>query len=287
MALPALGDQRLISPLDWHNVGRTWEAVQVSFAEGPWAGELFSADTRNTLRKSAGGKDALLVSGLQVRRAIKDLGSLELLILGRTIREGPFDETGSLRAEVKRGKLKLSGESVLQATDGSKRKAEAWACALRADVEASSRFSISTEHSAASGDPDSSDGLRRTFDPIQSFGHFYLGHADLVGWKNIRSMMLGLKAKLRENLNAHLDLHGFQLVDSSDAWYGTTGPIRAGKPGASKDLGKEADLYIKGKIQKGLGLWAGCSRFQPGEFVKDTGIASPTDWAFLQTAVDW
>lgn len=285
MAVPSLGDQRLVSSLDWSHGGRSWEAVHATLSSDPWNLQVFAADTKNSLRGKARGLDVLMFNGLYLTRKIGEDHQVDAYVFQRDLSQDEMDFTSGLRVKGKRGPVDGSLEGIYQTNDNAPATVKAWAWAVVLGYSPDMRLKprIAVEHAVASGDPDTSDAEVRTFDPLLPFGHFYLGHIDLVSWKNIRATKVMLKIKPCSTVSLHLDVHSFSLVDVQDAWYGGGRKDSTGK--ASKEVGKEIDVYAKGKLWKGAKFWAGYSRFQPAGYVRATGNDSPMDWAFMQIGV--
>lgn len=304
--VPSLGDGRLMSPLDWHNVGRSWDGIHLTYAPEGW--HLFGffvniADGGIFGGESGDADDDLLFGGIYVSyRGVKD-HEFDGYAFHRHFSDDDFaseqggplgdrqDTTMGLRAKGKLGSFDYSGELAFQFGEQAEDDVRSFALALllgyTIDIDWKPRIAI--EYAFAGGDDDPADGDVGTFDPLFPFGHYYHGHIDLAGWRNLHSFMLAIRIQPLQNLSVHLDAHLFRLAEDADAWYSAAGsPIRRDLTGSSgRSVGGEVDVYAKWKLwEERLEFWAGYSHFFAGSFVDDTGEDPDMDWVFLQILVN-
>ena len=296
------GDQRLVSPLDWSNIGRAWDGAKLRYQQPEWWAEAFYT----VIKEVQGAEDDQTFYGAYASYiGIKD-HEFDVYVFGRQLNDNLFtgetsgaandrmDFTPGARLKGKIGGLDYSAEGMLQRGEVGDDDIQAWATALTLgytiDMDWKPRIGI--EYTHASGDGDATDGDIETFDPLYSFGHYYQGFADVFSFKNGRDIALYLKVAPASNFSIHVDLHTFTLDEETDAWYNFAGiPIRPGAAGADDEVGQEIDVHFRWAVGKHVKFWGGVSRFIAGEFVEDTEGAAGTDsdmtWAFLQAVVDF
>jgi hypothetical protein len=297
------GDQRLVSPLDWSNIGRTWDGAKVRYAPGDWWVEAFYT----VIQEVQGAEDDQDFWGVYASLvAVKD-HEFDAYVFGRWFNANstagePAGDVGNDRRDLTYGlrlKGKMSGfdytgEFMLQSGEISEDDvtALAFAATLGYTFDLDWKPRIGVEITYASGDGDGTDGEIETFDPLFPFGHYYQGFADVFAFRNGQDIAIYLKVAPSASVSLHLDFHMFTLDEVTDAWYNFAGaPIRPGVAGADDEVGQEIDLHFRAAVGKHVKFWGGVSRFLAGQFVEDSagaaGITGDMTWVFLQMTVDF
>jgi hypothetical protein len=296
------GDQRLVSPLDWSNIARAWDALKIRYGtEAGWVEAFYSV-----IKEVQGAEDDQEFWGIYASlRAVPD-HEIDVYVFGRRLNDNsqPGDEfpptpifdrrdlTFGVRVKGAAFGLDYSAEGILQRGDVGDDEIRAWAAAATLgytlDVPWQPRIGLEVTH--ASGDDDPTDGKIGTFDPLYTFGHYYQGFADIFAFKNGTDYVLYLKVAPARGFSLHLDLHVFRLAEAEDAWYNAFGaPIRRDTTGdAGKRIGTEIDFHFRYAYGKHLSFWGGVSRFVAGSYVDDTaGIDGDMTWGFLQATLSF
>jgi hypothetical protein len=297
------GDQRLVSPLDWSNIGRTWDGAKLRYQQPEWWAEAFYT----VIKEVQGAEDDQDFWGFYVSYVgLKD-HELDAYLFGRWLNDnlaadetlpGTHDRrelTPGVRFRGKMAGFDYGAEGMLQRGDVGDDDIQAWAVAFTFGYTFAIDWAprIGIEYTHASGDGDPADGDLETFDPLYGFGHFYQGFADVFSFKNGRDFVVYLKAAPTPYLSFHVDIHTFELDEEVDSWYNFVGaPIRTDPTGAAGDeIGHEIDVHFRLSVGKHVKFWGGVSRFFAGDFVEDTAGAAGTDsdmtWVFLQAVVDF
>jgi len=288
------GGQRLLSPLDWHNVGRAWDGARLR-TKGSWG----SADLFGVILNESGRTAATddILWGLYTAPRPLDGWDTDFYLLARSSGSAATGDLSrqTLGVRVNRPKGFLTGgiEAAYQWGHQSDRMVRAWAMvaegAINPDVRYSPKFAA--EYAYASGDKNPTDGFDQSFDPIFPFGHFYHGFADLAVWKNIHAFKTSVSGKPCKGVWGELALHHFRLAQGSDAWYnaGAAQIARDTTATTGRNVGTELDLHFKTKVRGALKLWFGYSRFIRGTFAKRNlaGGSKDMDWAFLQAVLNF
>lgn len=296
------GDQRLVSPLDWHPVGRAFDGVRTW-----WRGETFQLDlfAMNVVEGSpiAGGEagDDHYFAGVYFHYTGIERHEIDLYLFYRGFDTGIFiSETGSLgdlddvtiglRFKGKTEGFDYALEIVFQTGERSSDDVTAYAWSLLAGYTFDSdwKFRIGAEWTFASGDDDPTDGDYETFDPLFPFGHAYQGFLDIFAWRNGHDFAVKVSAKPTADLWMEVAVHAFLLDSDTDAWYGAAGtPIRRVGGGVSNEVGYELDIHAKYQLDEATALWFGYSHFFAGDYVEDTGDSPDTDWIYFQMTVNF
>jgi hypothetical protein len=294
--LPQLGDGRIVSPLDWHNVGRTWDGVGATWTpKDLWVhgfAVILGEDATTNARDQ-------YFYGLYASYRGVEKHEIDVYAFGRDLRtktatgeDGKVgditDWTLGVRVKGAAAGFDYSGEADVQTGDfaNDSTQASAFAVAGGYTIDVSWKPRIGVEATRASGDDSPTDGDRGTFDPLFPFAHAYHGGYDLVGWRNVRSLMVSLRVQPLEWLTVQLDGHLFRLDERRDAWYGITGATRRDATGGTNpDIGRELDLSGKMKCNDRVDVWVGFAYFQAGDFVEQTGPSPDGLWGFGQVTV--
>lgn len=289
------GDQRVISPLDWSNTGRAWDALKIRYEDPAGWVDVFGSmvvDQNDTI-------EGHVFYGIYASYTEVADHEFDLYALGRylgdslrsldergnigTVQEGTF----GIRIKGKTSRFDYTVEGVYQTGEWVETAICAWAVAATLGYTVEEvRFGV--EYTGASGDPRPADGRRNTFTPPFPFSHFYQGYADVFAWKNGHDAVGTVRWKPCDWATFQVDVHTFWLDQNEDAWYNAAGMvIRRDPTGSSSSfVGNEIDVHLRLTRGKWLKIWTGYSRFFAGEFVDDTGRSPDMDWFFFQLTID-
>ncbi|HZE99884.1 MAG TPA: alginate export family protein [Planctomycetota bacterium] len=311
------GDQRLISPLDWSNIGRAWDGAKIRYAPKDWWIEAFYTVIRDPLAvaPAPGSQPAGVANGAAEDQ---DFGGIYFSYIGiadhefdvyaffREFQDNSFvSETGAVGDLVDRtvgarikGRdlgfdytLEAMSQTGQQAGDRIQSYAFVATLGYTFDMDWTPRIGVEYDH--ASGDRHAGDGQRNTFDPLFPFNHYYQGFADIIGFRNSKDLSFYLSVKPADTVVVSLDWHNFWLTQDEDAWYNDNGTVV--RPGVasgipSTRLAHEFDLHAKVTVSKYVKFWGGWSHVFAGPYIRQTATAgTDTDlnWFFLQMVVDF
>lgn len=300
------GDQRLISTLDWSNVGRSWDGVRLRAKTDNWEADIFSTNVKEVGKTTNDHR----FSGLYATCNAVDNHEMDVYLLARDLGDNiqtneDEDGTGSrtsgtgnlmertlgTRIKGKTGIFDYSGEGIYQFGFKAGDRIQAYASALTAGISFPElmKSRIGFEWDYASGDSNPNDGYEETFNPIYPFGHFYQGHADVFSWKNGHDFVTHLKLEPVSEFQTMLAYHHFRLEHASDSWYNgsgaANGTLTTGT--SSKHVGDELDLHFKTKFRGALNMWFGVAQFWPGQFAKRTVRARQKTFGFVQGVLNF
>lgn len=309
------GDQRLISPLDWSNIGRAWDGAKLKYAQKEWWVEGFYTVIKDPLAvaPAPGSQPAGIVNGAAEDQDFMGVyfsyigvesHEFDVYAFFREFQDNTFvsetgvtgnliDHTVGARFKGKAAGFDYTLEGISQGGHQASDRIEAYALAATLGYTFDMAWTprVGVEYTHASGDRQAGDGKRNTFDPLFPFNHYYQGFIDTIGWRNSKDLALYFSVKPAETVSIHLDLHAFALAQSTDAWYTDNGTVlRPANAAASRKVGSEVDLHARVTVAKNVKFWGGWSHFFAGQHIRDTATVGATkdmNWFFLQMVVDF
>jgi hypothetical protein len=142
-------------------------------------------------------------------------------------------------------------------------------------------FDISVEYKYASGG--SRSDRSNTFDALFPAAHDKLGHADFLGWRNVRNVKAFATWSLTSSLTVMAMYNNSWLAHPRDAVYNSQGRAVARSPlgVAGTHIGQEIDLYFAYK-KSGWTMGAGIGHLFAGEFIRKAtpGISPQLAYVF-------
>ena len=280
------GEQRLIGSADWNNTARSFDAVRLTLH--PVSGVRVDAFSSSVVVATDGTFDH--------HHAGDDLhglyGGLEKLVPNATIepyvlwRVSPRikNEAGSI-ANLSEytsgfrwvGKLPAhfdyGAEMDLQRGGLGSDRVHAWAGHWIGGYTISSlayKPRLLVEYNYASGDDNSKDGVRGTFDQLYPTAHNKYGLLDQVGWKNIKDVRTGVEMKPAKRWTTAVIFHDWYLADPHDALYNAASAVVARNPTGvlATHVGEELDAQAGVSLNKAMTIAFGFGHLFPGEFIE-------------------
>ena len=126
----------------------------------------------------------------------------------------------------------------------------------------------SIEFNYASGnDPNSTDNER--FSALFPFAHAYHGYMDFALWENLMHIGFNLQAKPDEDTTLKFAFHNLNSVESGDRFGGPTNTLSTGVANGDDHMGNEIDITWREGL--GDGVWGelGVGIFLAGDGVRD------------------
>jgi len=293
------GRQRLVSPLEWANVRRRFDAAKLFWAADPWAVDVWYAKPVPVRRSGGDHWDeeydfyGAYVTYTGVPRHGVDVyffaqdkrgelqnpngrtGDESRFTLGTRLwgRTGPWDYDGGLTGQWGR----WAGDTI-----------QAWAWAVDGgytfeNVPWKPRLGAGFDWSSGDEDPD--DGKVGTFEQVFPLGHAYLGYLDLFGRQNIAAANVSLSAwPVAGKVQARVGYHAFWLDADRDALYNAGGAAGRRDPEgeAGKEVGHELDLTVSWKLDAHSSVLVGYSHFWDSDFIVRTGESEDPNLLYLQ-----
>jgi hypothetical protein len=296
------GKQRLVSPLNWANARpRIFDGFRGSFGASGWRVDGFWTRQVRIRKYAFNTRDSGVdFYGLYLA-APPHFGwtALELYWLGRDRSAAAAEERrhtagGRIEGRLGRSLWDYDLEGAYQfgsvSSEGGRLGIDAAMIAfqLGRHLPTKGRPRLTFGLDYASGGEDSGERRIRTFDPLFPLGHSYLGYIDAVGRRNVIAVSQGLAFWPLDRLKLDLDGHFFWLARKGGALYDAGGQIlRAGDPSAPRRTGTEIDLTGSFRLQPGVTLTSGYSRFFAGPFLEATGPARDANFGYLMIQYLW
>lgn len=289
------GDERLVGAGNWGNVGRSFDAVRVTYARPGAKLDWFASSVVVT------DKDAFDRSDLR-NRLYGFYSSFTKLIPGSQIEPYFFWRSdGGYRNELKvrggldeitfgiRGVGKLPGrldygiETAGQSGRAAGAPITAWAGHFLGGYSLGGTDRaprLVAQFNCASGDSDPRDGRVNTFDQLYPTNHFFYGIDDRMGWRNMREAVGGVQWKPLAKWRFGVDYHAFWLATVQDALYLDNGSASVRNPNAtSRRVGDELDVTANYQPSEHFSLVLGYGHLFPGKFLRQSdrrsGVTSP------------
>lgn len=300
------GDERLVGPLEWLNFSRTFDAVKLRYQDQGWWVDAFSSSVVRPHESHFNTSDwtdlqnprRQVFSGLYFSSAFLPFQTSDLYAfhLHEEAASGGTDFI-TLGTRMKGDPLKLAGwdyTAELAAQAGRVRGLDLRAYALH--LEAGYNWlkqlwkpRLALEYSHGSGDGDPADGRVGTFQNLFPTNHPPYGFMDTMSWQNMHNLVLRMAAQPHERLKTTLDVHGFWLADTADAWYRANGTtqVRPITSNARSYAGTEIDFTVNARLSRHLEMLLGYSHFFAGSYLDDTGDADGADFAYLMLTLNY
>lgn len=299
------GAQRLVSPLGWANVQRTWDGAKLFYRSDKW--DIDGFYTRPVIIEPKGdndwNEDQDFYGLYATYKGIPDHG-IDVYYLGLRDRGDfansnlPIDEnTGDLSLNTHGARLfgktkvgphvwdydtELAGQWGRAAGDSI----QTWMWAAEtgytfANVGWAPRIGLGFDY--ASGDHDPLDSFHGTFNQLFPLGHAYFGYLDQIGRQNIWAQNVQLSAKPLKNVDTRLAWHTFWLDKTEDALYNAAGvPVRrATRSDVGEEVGHELDFTINWQVDPHLSILFGYSHMWTSAFLQDTGPDEDPDLLYV------
>ena len=225
------GDQRLVGALDWTNTSRAFDAIKLELKGGPAKVDVFSASVvannpSRRLNQSPEGNNLHGIYGSVKSRVL----TVEPFVLLRTnplvLGEGGAGDMDRYSYGARLWAKKLSGwdysATFVKQTGQfgfSDISARALSINLGKTWDTGGTPRTYVEYNYASGDDDPNDGQIGWFDDIYPTAHLYYGYNDLVGWRNIKNLRLGVSFVPVGKTKTSVNFHSFCLANPNDNLY--------------------------------------------------------------------
>ena len=136
----------------------------------------------------------------------------------------------------------------------------------------------------ASGDNNSNDGARNTFNQLFPFGNYYLGWIDRVGRQNIHDFNAQINLHPQPWATFTAQYHRFYLANKQDFLYNAAGAatLRDITGQAGSYVGDEIDVRFNIHVNRHQDILIGYSKLFAGNFLKATAPGVSPDLFYAQ-----
>ena len=285
------GDERVIGPSEWLNVGRTFNVARVDFHHPGYKVSVFASSVvpgdNNDLHNALPSNNMYGVYGSF--QNIVHKADFEPYVLWRvapsntelpeTLNRGHLNEVtiglhwkGDLPADFDYdtefdGQTGSLGASSIAAWAG-------YVSVGKAFRKVAAAPHVFLEGNYASGTKNPNGHEWNTFDQLYPSNHDKLGFADQVGRRNLVQFRTGVEEEPTKKWKLKQQFESYWLVTSNDNFYASSGAIAvAAHPGASRHIGNEFDMVAEYEVNKGLNFGFGYARMFAGQFLNQTTSA--------------
>lgn len=263
------GDERLIGPSDWNNIGRTFDAAKLHYVtKNLWVDAFTSRvvvprdnhfnvsneyDTFSGLygststlipwqetqlyflaRNTENGSPNLQTGALTPLPGPRDIYTVGFRLKSLPGRLKGWDYT--VEADYQFGRFATVTGTAPKAVVGRSLTQDAYAAHLDGGYTWTKTWStprLGFEYNYASGDSNSKDGKHGTFDTLFPSTHLFSGIMDLFSWQNMQDVGVFASMKPLPKLTVLTSYRAFWLADTADSFYQGNGtPRTGGTPGA-------------------------------------------------------
>ena len=273
----SFGDERVIGPSDWSNMGRTFDTVRLDLHPSGVKVSIFAASVINALD----GRVDHHIQGNNIYGIYSSFAhliphaALEPYVLWRVAPGNvPLPETaGRGHLSEVTGGARIAGtlpanfdydiEMNKQAGSLGRYSIDAWAGHWNVGYtfkNARTKPRPFVEYNYASGNRNPNSNTWGTHDQIYPSAHDKMDFADQFGWKNIKDLRGGASEKVAARWTLTEIFNDLWLATKNDAVYASSGAVAIpAHPGAtSNHLGIELDLIAEykqnGHVTYGIGL---------------------------------
>src|ERR1700756_3550798 len=282
------GDERVIGPSEWLNVGRTFNVARVDLHHPGYEVSVFASSvvpgSNNDLHNAIPGNN--LYGIYSSFKNIIPRATFEPYVLWRlapgnfglpeTVGRGHLDEV-TIGLHVKgtfSPDFDYDGEFDGQKGSLGASSIGAWAgyAALGKTlprIAAAPRIYLEGNYASGTKNPAGHDW--NTFDQLYPSNHDKYGFTDQVGRRNLVQFRVGVEENVTKKWILKQAFEGFWLATSHDNFYASSGAIAVpAHPGASRHIGNELDLVAEYQLNKGLTFGFGYAHLFAGQFLKTT-----------------
>ena len=145
---------------------------------------------------------------------------------------------------------------------------------------------LSLEYNFASGDHNSTDGKRGTFDQLYATAHDKYGLADQVGWKNIRNARASVELRPTKKWAVVGRYDAWWLADSHDALYSAANSVvaKVASGTAGRFVGQEVDAVVAYNLSRQFQFSGGFGHIFPGTFLKNATPGHSYNFPYATTS---
>ena len=291
-----LGNQRLISPLDWANTRRTFQGARGTYKGDDWTVDGFFVNpvNRNAANESKidDANEDVDFYGVYASTSKFDIGTIDAYYLGLSNDIANFDyhTIGGRVAGKSESGLLYEVEGGVQFGSNSpgfgNHSAGFFTGGLGRQVNVAKNWkpTVWAWYDWASGGDDVPAARGDNgFDHLFPLGHKYNGFMDLFGRRNLNDVnfqfiapILGPKVKMI------LWYHHFFLDQATTPYGLTLAPYNAGNAAGDRELGQEIDILFNINLNPRNNVLLGYSHFNSGDYFKTTpGVLSDADADFF------
>lgn len=290
-----LGNQRLVSPLDWANTRRTFQGARGTYKNDNWEIDGFFLHpveriAANSSRIDDANEDIDFFGVHGVRRGLP-MGTVEAYYFGLENQDVDFSyhTLGTRIYGETDGGILYEAEGGVQFGDNSPGFGEHDAGFITTGLgkkltlgEWKPTFWMWYDYASGGDDVPAARG-DDSFDHLFPLAHKYLGFMDLFGRRNINDVNFQLITPVFGNrVKLLLWYHHFFLDEATTPYNLTLAPFNPGVAAGDRELGQELDILFNVALNPRNSVLFGYSHFNAGDYYETTpGVATDADADFF------
>lgn len=270
------GDQLLVGPLGWSNIGRAFDLVAVHSGYGIGSVEIFTAKIKDENANTAGVGDrdfSGVYSANSFGEWLKEADVYYFLSDDATVATVARTHAYGVRLKSPVGRFDYRIEGTFESVVNSTTNSDEHQYDVEAGFQLVDQVRLSAEYFHASAH----------FDSLYPTGHKWLGYADLFSRRNVEGYRVGLNSRFGEKWSATLDYHEFFRAESNTSAYKLSG-APYGSIGRARDMAAEVDLVVSYKFDQQTAFEAGAARAEPRDYLRANGMPDGATFYYLQAA---
>lgn len=296
----AFGDERVIGPSDWLNMGRTFDAVRLDVHRSGYKVSVFASSV-------VIASDGPIDHHMQGNNLYGVYGSFRNAIVGTTLEpyvlwrltpatsglsetggRGHLNETttglrvaGALPAGFTY-EIEMDRQTGSLGTTSIRSWAGYWS-ASRTFQSISATPRIFVEANYASGTKNPSGHTWSTFDQIYPSNHDKMDFADQFGRRNVEQARVGAEETINKKWKLRQTWETLWIATTHDALYASSGAISipADPMAPSRHIGQEVDFTFQYQVTKGITNGFGYARLFSGPYLEAISPGKDYGYPFL------
>ena len=295
----SFGDERVIGPSDWSNMGRTFDTARIDLHGNGWRVSTFAASViiardgvidhhiqGNNLYGMYGRLDRLIPHATFEPYLLWRVAPASLSLPENGYGLGALSEiTGGARLAGTAGPVDFDLEMNKQTGSLGGKTIDAWAGHWNAGYVLSQHGvqpRLFVEYNYASGNKNPAGSTWATHDEIYPSAHDKMDFADQFGWRNIRDLRAGLQERLGRRWMLNEVVDNVWLASQYDALYNNSGAVSiAAHPNVtSTHVGTELELIFECKQNRHITYGFGWAHLFAGGFLNQTTPGKSFNYPF-------
>ena len=295
----AFGDERLVGPSDWLNMGRTFDVARLNLHHSWFSLALFSSSVIIA-------RDGVVDHHYEGNNLHGAYGSLKRIVPRATLEPFVFWRVAPARLHLSenaglgalnevtvggriQGKLPLGFEydSTMARQAGSlgARSIDSWAghWNVARQFGGALKFKPFLQANYATGTNNPNGNKWTTFDQLYPSSHDKMDFADQVGWRNIEQVRGGASEAAGRKWTFNETYEEFWLASARDFLYSAGGAPVAQSPtgSAGRHVGGEFDFWAEWKWKEAVDFGFGAGQFFTGRFLEQTTAGKDFIYPFI------
>lgn len=293
----SLGSGRFMSPADFSNVGRSFDAIRATVANRSLnvdliAGSVVLTDPARFDRHKPG--DHVFTVYATLARLVPYVKVEPYLFAKRLsvavskaghVANAVVYSPGFRVLSKDAGPVNFSFEVTAQRGDWASDRVRGYAYIVTAGYAfLNTRWKphASADYNYASGDSNPKEPVKRDMEPFYGNNQPYFSITSLIGWKNMKDLRSGVDFAPVKRFKVSIDYRNFTLATVQDAFYNAQNTrFLVNRTATSAHVGQGIETVFNYDAPHGFGFSLGIARLFPGEYLKQSGRSTGYFYPYL------